>query len=139
MIISIGGVAFAAYYSKDPGDGGRGGAIAVIISFAALFGTRNYAADVYEALTSRSISRRARILRFKEKLPAGLNNTAASASPDIPVEVKIRGLEARLSLDAKGQVNQNIWLALSTTIGTGFWGFGDILARWLILLTTPRC
>jgi hypothetical protein len=128
IALSIGGVAFAIFYSKHDVDGQRGGAIADIIALAALFGTRNYAAGVYEALTRESIGRRVRIFN----LTKSRNNTSVTVSTAIPLEAKIKGLEARLGLEAQGQVKQNIWLALSTTVGTAFWGFGDIFVHWFM-------
>ena len=124
VVLSIGGVILAAFVLKEPSHGGRGGALAVAIALFSLFATRNYAADVYDALTRRSHEIKTRILKLTSE---GQDKN----SPSSP-EQKLNALEARLRLDAEGLRDQNMCLAIATGLGTIFWGFGDIFAVWFM-------
>ena len=114
-----------AWWIGDPLEGGRGGAIAVALALTALFATRNYAAEVYDALTSPAQDLQSRILKLTK---GRLAEAPKLATP----EQKMKALEARLKLEAEGQRMQNFWLALSTAVGTIFWGFGDLFAASII-------
>jgi len=137
VLLSLGGVVYAVQAGHAE-NAGRGGALADAIALAALFGTRNYAADTYHALTQTSPAQRARILDFKTAYDIRTTVIADSArTPAVEITVaniegKLNAMEQRLSLDSDGQALQNRCLALATFVGTIFWGFGDILAGWFI-------
>lgn len=121
---SLAGVAYAVWLG-EPLEGGRGGALAVALALTTLFATRNYAAEVYDALTNPAQDLQTRILRLTK---GRLKERPQLATP----EQKMKALEARLKLEAEGQSLQNFWLALATGVGTLFWGFGDVFAGWII-------
>ncbi len=125
ILAAVVGVLLAAYVFENADHGGRGGAVAVAIALVTLFATRNYANDVYDALTNPSQDVRTRILKLtKGTLPNAPSLTNA--------DQKLTALEARFRLEAEGQRTKNIWLAVSTAVGTIFWGFGDLFAKWLM-------
>lgn len=134
VVLSVGGVIFAAFVSKDMADGGRGGALADALALAALFGTRNYAADTYEALTTRAIELRSRILKLSGSgaVPGAIPNEESEIAE---VKRRLGAFETRLRLDAQGAYTQNFALAVATFVGTVFWGFGDLFAAWLVTFT----
>jgi hypothetical protein len=124
MFCSIAGVGIA-WKIGNANHGGRGGAIATAIALLALFGTRSYSQDVYDALTKQS----AKITTKIFKLTKGtLSTTPKLASADD----KLNALEARFKLESEGQSNQNFCLAVATGFGTIFWGFGDMFTAWLL-------
>lgn len=130
IVLSVGGVLVAAFCTKDAADGGRGGALADALALAALFGTRNYAADTYEALTTGAEQLKSRIWRLKAiGTPP---ESAPEASELKKIGARISAFETRLKLDAQGAYAQNFALAIATAVGTIFWGFGDIFARWVM-------
>ena len=125
IFVSLCGVIIAAFVVVDASHGGRGGAIGVAIALVAFFATRNYAGEVYDALTNPAKNVKTRIL----KLTKGTLHEKPEL--DSPAH-KLKALEARLNLERQGQMMQNIWLAVSTGIGTIFWGFGDLFAKWIM-------
>jgi hypothetical protein len=54
LLLSLGSIPFAAYVTKSAQDGGRGGALAVALSFAVLFLSRGYGTKVYDILTKEA-------------------------------------------------------------------------------------
>lgn len=125
ILASFGGVVVAAFVVADARHGGRGGAIGVAIALIALFATRNYAGEVYDALTNPAQDVKTRILKLTK------GRLAKAPVLDNP-EHKLNALEARLKLESQGQKMQNVSLAIATGTGTIFWGFGDIFAKWLM-------
>ena len=125
IFVSLCGVIIAAFVVADASHGGRGGAIGVAIALVALFATRNYAGEVYDALTNPAQNVKTRILKLTK-------GTLAEAPVLDSPEHKIMALEARLKLEHQGQKVQNIWLAVATGIGTICWGFGDLFAKWIM-------
>lgn len=125
VVVSLAGVLFAAFVSKDIDDGGRGGAIAVALALSTLFLTRNYASEVYQSLMHSWLDLKADIL----EVTTGRRPEERSIDE---VEKKLQALEASLKMERQGQRLQNIWLSFATGFGTLFWGFGDILACWLM-------
>lgn len=124
ILFSVGGVWLSSFILEDPRDGGRGGALAVALALVSLFTTRNYAMDVYESLTATLPNIRTRIIQ--------LTKTESKTLPHATSDQKLDAFKIRLRLEAEGQKNQNVCLAISTGIGTIFWGFGDIFASWLM-------
>ncbi|WP_207168744.1 hypothetical protein [Rhodovibrio sodomensis] len=43
----------------------------------------------------------------------------------------IRALESSIHVGAESEQQAIAWLAGATSVGTAFWGFGDVLALWL--------
>jgi ABC-type transport system involved in cytochrome bd biosynthesis fused ATPase/permease subunit len=122
VTLSFGGV-FLSAFVWDSSHGGRGGALAVALALFALFATRNDAVEMYDALTHRGEQLKARILN--------LTRSTRREDPIRTAEEKLTALEKRLEWEAEGQRVQNFYLALSTAVGTVFWGFGDLFAFWL--------
>lgn len=102
VILSLGGVFFAIYVLHDPSQGDRGGALGTIISFFSLFVDNNYRRRTFKALT-----------RGRDK---------SKSAQDIDVS---------LSVEADSKRAQNIYMALSASISTLFWGFGDVFSEYL--------
>jgi hypothetical protein len=106
ILFSLGGVVFAVRWGSVA-DGGRGGAIAVALTFLMLFLGRGTAEAALEA-----------------KLPEPTEDGKKAL-----LEVaKVRNAVAAM-LDWSG--SEKLYLTISSVVGTLFWGFGDVAARWL--------
>jgi hypothetical protein len=141
VMASIAGIVVASTWSCKVADGQRGGAIADAIALWALFATRNYAADIYDALTRGSKDQIKRILTLKKSNDKTIVQTAVLQTGDVDedeknetelINEKIEALETRLRIEAEGQKSQNKYLAWSTVIGTIVWGFGDIVTQGIL-------
>lgn len=107
ILVSIGGIAYAVLFGAAA-DGARGGAVAVAISFAALFAARSTPQEVLEMkdpITGELI-----VKEGEHNWQIGVLSTAISTMIDS------QGLE-------------KVYLTSSTAIGTLVWGFGDLIAR----------
>jgi hypothetical protein len=125
VLVSAGGIVFAVVY-HSPSDGGRGGAVADTIALFIFFFSRDYGTGVYNILR---VSTDLRI--FLTKIEKNLAFDSAEARIK-NIEEEIKALEAKLKIEASGQRDLNLFIALSAAIGTLTWGFGDILACHLI-------
>jgi len=134
-VLSIAGILYAALWSKDASDGGRGGAIAVAVSFAVLFLTRSLGQRVYQALTQELPALRKLIDSFA---PASASKSEVEVLREDLKAVgdRFSALEQRLESDDKATQTQNRFLAAASVIGTLVWGFGDVVAGWIIALRT---
>ena len=119
------GIAYGVHYSSV-NDAGKGGAVADSIALLALFSTRNYAANVYGTL-NRSKERVRRILRLRQA-----NQDKKPIDEISGLSEKFKTLELRLKIEGDNQYRANIFLAISTIIGTLTWGFGDDIAKYII-------
>ncbi len=124
IVLSAGGIFVAGFITKDPLDGTRGGALAVGLSLVVLFLRPNYGQRVYKILTIEAVRTKVIIESLK------VNPHPASSAPS--EKDKIDALVAGAKADTDEQQLQNIFLALSSGIGTLVWGFGDLPATWLI-------
>lgn len=106
--VSFGGIAYAVWFGHAA-DGARGGAIAVAISFAALFAARSTPEDVMEL--------------------KGVDGKPVVDSGK--VEERIAVLKTAVATMIDSQRLEKIYLTWSSAIGTLTWGFGDIVSRWL--------
>jgi hypothetical protein len=113
LLLSVGFVIYSAS-SNTPGgnDPGRGGALAVAISFGILFTRETSTENLFKDLAE---TRR----KLSEKSPLPLDGEADPMVDDI-----LRILTER----SGGQTRQNIALAAVGVIGTLAWGFGDMAA-----------
>jgi len=129
VALSLGGIWASVKYNR-PNDGGRGGAIAVALSFAALFLTRSYGTMIHKLITVT-------LPGIKEKIGAAGVSPSPHADPVVAqLQKEIEALKAasqavnvQLQVDAQGQENQNRYLAFSSVVGTISWGFGDMAAQ----------
>lgn len=115
FVVSSAGVVWAARY-PDTSNGGRGGAIAVIVAFAVLFLRRDYGKKSYDT-----------ILEDVPEQVDGLDYEKAIQA----LHERVLAVDRRVALDADGQRLQNKALTWASVIGTIFWGFGDLFAAWL--------
>jgi hypothetical protein len=122
VLLSAGSIPFAAYVTKSAQDGGRGGALAVALSFAVLFLSRGYGTKVYDVLTKEAQAVNTNLQKIR----------GAAGGGALTSDQKIDALVSKTTIDADVQHNQNVYLAWSSGIGTIAWGFGDIAAQWLI-------
>ena len=138
--ISLGGIPFAAYICKSDADAGRGGAIGAALAFLFLFVTNDYGTKLFRAVTKELPELRARVARLKTQTEAPPEVTAPTVEANVArLEQKINKIESevstlvnRIDIDGQGQRAQNIWLAVATVIGTIAWGFGDLVAKYLL-------
>lgn len=125
LLVMIGSVALSAagvVYAVCCGvaaDGGRGGALAVALTFYMLFvgrGTPKSALEVEIPVTAPSV----------EEAPL---EAPGSQDPDkLKMEVaRVRNAIASM-LDWQGK--EKVYLTISSVVGTITWGFGDIFAAW---------
>ena len=111
IAMSIGGIAYAVLWGVAA-DGGRGGAVAVALTFFILFMGRGTAEAALEA-----------------ELPK-----AADPAEETALDLaRIRNAVAAM-LDWSHK--EKIYLTVSSVVGTLAWGFGDIIALWLGAPTT---
>ncbi len=108
--LSVGGVIWAAH-TRCPANGGRGGAVATALAFVVLFLRPDYGLWLFK--------------QRREKMKPNLPEVERVGS-------ELTALVESLEINSKGQKNQNIALAVASGIGTIFWGFGDIFAKWLM-------
>jgi hypothetical protein len=106
--VSIGGIAYAVYFGVAA-DGPRGGAIAVAISFAALFAARGTPQKVIEMTD-----------------PATGGNVGEEGTPETKIELLVTALSTMID----SQRLEKKYLTWTTVMGTLVWGFGDQIARW---------
>lgn len=109
LLASFGGVLFAVCWGVAA-DGGRGGAIAVALSFVALFAGRNTDQSVLE-------------LRKKPDQPAILDPGPHASDPE-----RFKALRSALAVHLDTSQSETGYLVAASVIGTLFWGFGDLLA-----------
>jgi hypothetical protein len=128
LLLSGGGIIGCAYYWHSPADAGRGGALAVAISFFALFANSPHGSRLFLLLTREKENFRRRLSEMREEQP--------NSPPDIAILTqRLEALLIRVEADVAGQEKQNIFIAWSACIGTLAWGFGDWIAMWLLAMT----
>jgi hypothetical protein len=123
--LSIGAIPVAAYLTKNAADGGRGGALAVALSFAMLFLNRDLGTKIFKILTRKPTA----------PTPDGSDFLAGAKTAEEKTErlaVRVLAWEGKLNTDALGQSRQNKFLAVMSIVGTLAWGFGDMAACHLI-------
>lgn len=120
MLLSVGGVAYSIFISHKSVDAGRGGALAVALSFATLFLSRGYGDRVYSILTVDADT--------ASQLVAKLRGEVDDKAKLVTADQKLDALFTKIQIDAGDQQVQNFYLAWSSVVGTIFWGFGDLLA-----------
>lgn len=108
LIFSAGGIVYAIWFGSAA-DGARGGAVAVAISFAALFAARSTPQDVLETK----------------------NQAGQQVFDTAPPEQRVAILRTAIATLIDSQRLEKIYLTGSSVAGTLVWGFGDLLARWL--------
>ncbi len=131
IVFSIVGVPFAVFVTKTAADGGRGGAIGTALALGFLFINRDYGTKLFTALSRRLPNLQARIKQLRTQSDG---KTPAAERPAEISEVKkeVNALVGAILIDSKGQQTQNRFLALATFIGTMLWGFGDLVADYLL-------
>jgi len=128
IALSAGGIAYAVHGSKNKDDGGRGGALAVAVAFIVLFVGRSQGTKVYTILAEEG----PQLLNSIEAQAGATPDPTADQADSSPVETRVNALLAKLRTDANEQRIQNIYLALTSVIGTLAWGFGDLIAKQFI-------
>lgn len=104
IALSIGGILCAKLYGVSA-DGGRGGALAVAVSFFTLFMGRNTPEDAMQ-------------IKIED------------ATSD-PLKAEVTRHRNALASMLDWQAKEKIYLTISSLVGTITWGFGDIVAAWL--------
>ena len=107
LLFSLAGIVYAVCWGS-PGDGGRGGAMAVALAFAALFTSAPSLQELLEAP--------------KEDGTPGFD--------ELESQDKIKRLRSAVALVADTQREQNIYLVITSVVGTLVWAFGDVVAVW---------
>jgi hypothetical protein len=116
VLLAAGWFLYALHsHSKD--DAGRGGAVAIMISFVLLFLRRNLGERVYETILKSNPS-------LAEKI-SDLDNGVFVPFTSEESTWLFHGILGRINTEADEQKNQNFALFLSSVFGTFVWGFGD--------------
>lgn len=124
--VLVGGFYLALHFC-NPDWAGRAGAVAVALALLALFMNYNTPTRVYKILTEEAPTLRAAI--------ASIDPTkAVGASQPVSTNDQIKAIEKLIKHGAEGQRKQNFSLAIPTFIATIIWGFGDLIAKFLIVL-----
>jgi hypothetical protein len=108
LLFSAGGIAYAVWCGSAA-DGQRGGAIAVAISFLALFAARATPADTLEMKDSQG------------------RLVADHGEPSERIGI----VRTTVSTMLDSQRLEKVFLTWSSVTGTLVWGFGDVIARLL--------
>jgi hypothetical protein len=138
IFFSLGGVGAAAFYFHDPMQGGRGGALAVMVSFFSLFVSRNFGRRIHAALVElpRMNAQILSQLRHVSTVPSSI--PIGHLSDELErLTSETRATGQRIDAHARSQRRQNLYIAWSSGIGTFFWGFGDIVASRIMAGSTP--
>ena len=114
VVLSVGGVMYAVVFG-DACDGGRGGALAVALTFAMLF-----------------LDRRTPTAYLEMALPAAVDAPTNDPLKSYLGELKTAANQTRNAVAAvlDWAARQRWPLAISSVVGTVFWGFGDVFAGW---------
>lgn len=104
---------------------GRGGAIAVAISLLYLFFDRSRGSKSLRQVNKDLEEAKSRFLTA----PSSLQNQIERIRSKL--EMLIESIISSAQKDQRDKLYNNILLALSTLIGTLFWGFGDVAAEAL--------
>jgi hypothetical protein len=110
FLVSTGGVGRAVHLACA-NEGGRGGALATILSLSVFLLRRDYGAWQYQDRIANMSDNLSDLDQIKEKVDA---------------------LQQAMLTNSEGQTAANYCLAGGTVIGTLFWGFGDIFATWFM-------
>lgn len=102
------GLAYAVFWGTA-GDGGRGGAVAVALAFAALF------------TSSPAV----------EKLIEAPDDAGEPGFDGLPPDEQISRLRSAIAVIKDGQRRENGFLVFTSVLGTLVWAFGDVLAACL--------
>lgn len=102
------GIAYAVLLGVAS-DGGRGGAIAVALAFAALFTSTPAVQELIEA-------------------PDNLGNPAFD---ELPPAKQIARLRTAIAEIQDRQLRENRFLVFTSVVGTLVWAFGDVFASWI--------
>lgn len=119
IILCLASLIFSIWVTEDPSDAGRGGALAVAISFVFLFSTSNQKKLFLESFRNRPIIPNSNAPKEDVK-----------ATEDVSDVGKI--LITSTYLDNLVNFRQNLYLAASSVIGTLSWGFADLIAKYFI-------
>jgi hypothetical protein len=106
----MGGVIYAAY-KHSWSEGGRGGAMATMIAIFIVLLRPDYGQQIFDE----------RFTKIDPKLPQ-----------IDQLEEKVGAIVAAMRINSQGQARLNKGLVIASAIGTLFWGFGDLLAKWMI-------
>ncbi len=120
IALSVGGVVYACL-TRNAADGGRGGALAVALTFFMLFMGRGTAEAALEAPILDPATRRS--------VDAGDLNPKHVAMQIVRVRSAVASM-----LD--WQSKEKLYLTIASICGTLFWGFGDIVAAMLCRIGT---
>lgn len=120
---ALGGILIGAFW-VGPEHGGRGGAMAVALSFAYLFTQKDYSERVYTTIMKKSKRLDDIFDRWdKENEKSGVVRG---------LQHEIRALRKSMRAQEKGNREQNKFSAIAAVVGTVAWGFGDLMASALL-------
>lgn len=109
--ISLVGV-FWAVHIHNPSEGGRGGLVATVVAIIAFLVRPDYGSRILDLITSKK---------------------SLDASALEQIETKVNAVIVSLRIQSHAQSIHALALVVAIVIGTIFWGFGDVLAGWLIV------
>jgi hypothetical protein len=109
LALSFGGVIWAASAHRVS-EGGRGGAIATMVAIFIVLLRPDYGQKI-------------------------LDDRMATINPELSpidrLDQEVKAIVSAMRINSKGQTRLNRGLVIASAIGTIFWGFGDIFAKWL--------
>lgn len=108
MVACASGILYAVLFC-EAADGGRGGAVAVALAFAALFSSSPAIPELIEAP----------------------DHSGKPAFETLPIDKQIARLRIAVPEMQDRQRDENRFLVLTSVVGTLVWVFGDVAAYWL--------
>ncbi len=124
-MLSFGGIA-VAWLLQRPLDAGRGGALAVALSFLFLFLNFGRSQKTFAILSEEASELEGHLATIERQARGSME--ARMVKLERRVEGLVAAMRVARRIDGKSQLDQNIILAVSSVIGTLAWGFGDLIA-----------
>jgi len=125
ILLSVGGIWYGAFVSKDCADGERGGALGVASAFLIFFFRRNFGERVYRSILEMNPALAEKIQKLAARIPI------TTFSNEELTQLLI-GILGRINVESDEQRNQNRALFWASVIATLAWGFGDLIVQRII-------
>jgi len=137
VVLSASGILIAAFVTKNPIDGERGGTLAVGLDIMYLFLNPEYGNKIYRILRASKEKLDAFRLATGGKPQTDRYSGILSQINDVRRQIDdlkqvVKEIDYRLDESAKGQEKQNVYFALATGIGAFTSAFGDLIAQCLM-------
>jgi hypothetical protein len=130
VLLSLGGIVVV----DQPGNAGRGGAVAVAVALFILFCSETPGLSTFSLVAVDAANLKTQVKELRELMDEKVTT--------VPIETRVQNVEIRIdrvckaflgcqTINERALSRNNILLAIGSAIGTLAWGFGDIAHKWL--------